>query len=1094
MTESRGDRHRGSGIVAKVTRSRLLVVLAAFALRLGVGADVVVVEARSGGEAAKARLKSGDRLVSWRRIATKASPAASGAFLAPWDVDDFELAQVPLGPVTVLYTRAGKRAVARLGGGEWRLKTRPDSEAEMVLWRTLERAAELSARARYADAKIEWEAARETSLRLKDDRLRALVLRSEARTLIFLQDGEGAEEALREALAIRARTDPGGPPQALALAALALYLGNFKGQEKEGEDLIRNALAIVEKKAAGSLVHAGVLRAAGSLATRRDDLDEANRRLTRALAIASRLAPKGDVAESCYNELGKIARMKGAFAAAEADQRRALAIVLEREPDGVSAAAVWNSLGVIRKQRGDLRGAEEAYGRAAALFEGAAPGSMNVAGITANLGNVALERGDFALAEERHRRALAIREKLAPESREVAASLSDLARVTALEGRPEEAKALAQHAADVARKLAPGSLAEASAFQRLAEVEGGTRAWPAAEEHLRAALAIGAKVAPRGLPTAAIRRMLAEALLAEGRPTDALPLAKESVDVNRRVAPGTTAEGLAWDTLARILAKSGDDAGAEEAFEAGLAALEDQASRLGVSYEGAAAFTAFTADVARDYVDFLVDRGRGSDALKVLERARARRLLSMLKTRDAVFGRWPEPLARRRGEIATAEADAEKALASLDPEKDAAKVEAAQAKRRELRARRAALVAELAASDPVFASALRPRPLDAAAIRRALDPGTLFLAFAVGPERTHLFAVRAGDPADAPVKVGTIASGADDLRREVEILRSLLAGREEQASRVRVQAGQLGGLLFGPAAEALASAERLVIAPDGPLLTLPFGALVAPGSGEWLAARIPLVIAPSATAFVEMRRPAPAKGPARLVVFADPALPGAGAESAEAAFGDAARGGGDSSPLRRYQSGLAPLPGAREEARAIAALWTGPKVVHVGSAATRDRAHRLGSSVRYAHFATHALLDFRFPMESALALAPSGGPSGSGLLPAWDVVDSMRLDADLVTLSGCETALGAAGSGEGLVGLTRAFQIAGARAVAASLWPVSDRSTKELMTRFYRGLARGARKDDALRAAQRALASGEAGPAFASPWHWAAFELFGDGR
>jgi CHAT domain-containing protein len=109
-------------------------------------------------------------------------------------------------------------------------------------------------------------------------------------------------------------------------------------------------------------------------------------------------------------------------------------------------------------------------------------------------------------------------------------------------------------------------------------------------------------------------------------------------------------------------------------------------------------------------------------------------------------------------------------------------------------------------------------------------------------------------------------------------------------------------------------------------------------------------------------------------------------------------------------------------------------------------------------------------------------------------VDSMRLDADLVTLSGCETALGAAGSGEGLVGLTRAFQIAGARAVAASLWPVSDRATKELMTRFYRGLARGARKDDALRAAQRALASGEAGPALAGPWHWAAFELFGDGR
>ena len=172
--------------------------------------------------------------------------------------------------------------------------------------------------------------------------------------------------------------------------------------------------------------------------------------------------------------------------------------------------------------------------------------------------------------------------------------------------------------------------------------------------------------------------------------------------------------------------------------------------------------------------------------------------------------------------------------------------------------------------------------------------------------------------------------------------------------------------------------------------------------------------------------------------------------------------------------------------------------MYSGAAATRERAHRLGRSVRYAHFATHALVDFRFPMESALALAPGKGggrlEETAGLLPAWDIIDSMRLDADLVTLSGCETGLGSGDGGEGLVGLSRAFQIAGARTVAASLWSVSDRSTKELMTRFYRGLVRGQRKDDALRSAQRALISGEAGAAFAHPWHWAAFELFGDGR
>ena len=1083
-----------------MTRPRLLAALLVLALGSAGRADVVVVEAWPGGETAKSKLKAGDRLVSWRRAATRASPAASGAFHAPWEVDDLELAQVPRGPIAVVYTRAGKSMVVRLGGGEWRLRTRPEAESDMALWQTLDRAADLAAKARYADAKVEWEKAREASLRIKDDRLRALVLRSEARTLIFLQDGKGAEEALRETLAIRARTDPGGPPQALALAALALFLGNFKGQEKEGEELVRNALAIVEKRAAGSLVHAGVLRAAGSLATRRDDLDEASSRLTRALAIASRLAPKGDIAESCYNELGKIARMRGDFAAAEADQRRALAIVLERDPDGVFAAAVWNSLGVIRKQRGDLRGAEEAYGRAAALFERAAPGSMNVAGITANLGNVALERGDFALADDRHRRALAIREKLSPESRDVAASLGDLARAVALEGRSEDAKALVQRAAELARKLAPASLAEASALQRLAEIEGGLGEWPAAEEHLRGALAIGAKLAPRGLASAGVRRMLADALLAEGRPADALPLARESAEFHRRVVPGSTSEAIAWDVLAKVLAGTADDAGAEEAFESGLSALEEQADKLGVAYDGAAAFATWTADVYRDYIDFLVARGRGADALHVLERSRARRLLSMLKTRDVIAGRLPEALAKRRGSLAAAEAEVEKSLAALDPEKDAPKLEAAQAKLRDLRAARAGLVSQLAASDPLFAHALHPQPLDLAAVRAALDPGTLFLAWAVEPTRTLMFVVPAGTGEDAKgLHVQPIALGAEEIRREVEIYRSLLASGEAGEARARVQAGHLGDLLLGPAATLLAGAERLLLAPDGPLLALPFGALTAPGSGgAWLVERLPFVVAPSATAFAEMRHAVAAKGPARLVVFADPALPEEAEKPApETAFGDAARGG-EGTPLARYRKGLAPLPGAREEAKAIAGLWMGPKIVYSGAAATRERAHRLGRSVRYAHFATHALVDFRFPMESALALAPGKGggrlEETAGLLPAWDIIDSMRLDADLVTLSGCETGLGSGDGGEGLVGLSRAFQIAGARTVAASLWSVSDRSTKELMTRFYRGLVRGQRKDDALRSAQRALISGEAGAAFAHPWHWAAFELFGDGR
>ncbi len=103
----------------------------------------------------------------------------------------------------------------------------------------------------------------------------------------------------------------------------------------------------------------------------------------------------------------------------------------------------------------------------------------------------------------------------------------------------------------------------------------------------------------------------------------------------------------------------------------------------------------------------------------------------------------------------------------------------------------------------------------------------------------------------------------------------------------------------------------------------------------------------------------------------------------------------------------------------------------------------------------------------------------------------MRIDAELVALSACSSALGKEMSGEGILALTRPFQYAGARTVLASLWQVSDESTARLMSSFYRHLAAGRSKDAALQAAQRELI---ADPVTAHPHHWAAFQLIGDWR
>ena len=101
----------------------------------------------------------------------------------------------------------------------------------------------------------------------------------------------------------------------------------------------------------------------------------------------------------------------------------------------------------------------------------------------------------------------------------------------------------------------------------------------------------------------------------------------------------------------------------------------------------------------------------------------------------------------------------------------------------------------------------------------------------------------------------------------------------------------------------------------------------------------------------------------------------------------------------------------------------------------------------------------------------------------------MRIDADLVTLSACESGLGREMGGEGLIGLTRAFQYAGARSVLASLWKVEDKSTAELMKRFYGYVKAGRPKDEALRLAQIDLIRSAD---FSQPRDWAAFQLNGD--
>jgi CHAT domain-containing protein/Tfp pilus assembly protein PilF len=364
--------------------------------------------------------------------------------------------------------------------------------------------------------------------------------------------------------------------------------------------------------------------------------------------------------------------------------------------------------------------------------------------------------------------------------------------------------------------------------------------------------------------------------------------------------------------------------------------------------------------------------------------------------------------------------------------------------------------------------ALPFQPLPLAEIReRVLDGETLLLELSLGEERSFLWAVTRDrlDTFELPPR-RVLESAA---RRT----HALLA--DSRRTLARAQAGKavadLSRMLLSPVAGRL-EGRRLLFVPDGALHLIPFGSLPWPSAGgEPLLARHEIAVLPSASSLAAMRWEAAARRPPPGVV---------------AVLAD---------PVFRTRGPFARLPYSRQEARTLLALAPpGERLAALGAAASRETVTS-GALERFriVHFATHAVLDPEHPELSGIALSmvDERGRPREGFLRAHEIY-RLRLPADLVVLSACETALGREVRGEGLVGLTQAFFHAGARRVLVSLWPVDDQATAELMRRFYSGLfQKGLRPAEALRQAQDSL---RREPRWSPPSYWAGFILQGEGR
>lgn len=289
-------------------------------------------------------------------------------------------------------------------------------------------------------------------------------------------------------------------------------------------------------------------------------------------------------------------------------------------------------------------------------------------------------------------------------------------------------------------------------------------------------------------------------------------------------------------------------------------------------------------------------------------------------------------------------------------------------------------------------------------------------------------------------------SPADGADRQARVARG--NAPREPAGGAAHALRELYGLLVAPIASALPrdGRRRLTIVPHGPLFRLSFAGLQTP-SGRYLIEDFEIHYTPSIG-----------------VLGATEALSGHAAK--DGALVVAAPSFKSKAPS---SEDLGPLPGAEAEGRTVAALvGASTSALLTGSLATEPEVRRLAAGRRVLHFATHAVVSDDHPLDSFLALAADTAPGGAdGRFTAEEVYD-LRLDADLVVLSGCRTAGGRV-TGDGISGLTRSFIYAGTPSVVATLWDLPDVAGARALPHFYREWARGGNKAAALRSAQLAL-------------------------
>ncbi len=813
-----------------------------------------------------------------------------------------------------------------------------------------------------------------------------------------------------------------------------------------------------------------------------------------ALALEERRGAIGDLS-SIYCEIGGILGLQGDLDAA----RHALGISSElarQAGDVEGEARALRFSAELEINLSELQAANEDLAQARKLLARRSAGN-DLVGVLNDSGMVLSYLGKYKPAQQWYEEALAQSSRVGDAEGIVAATLG-IGEALEATGQREAAAARFETALELSRAHSRRDL-DVRALYDLGRVHREMGQPARAVQELQSAIALESRDHPQR--QAQLLCDLAKAYAQAGRPEDAEMDFEQALHLVRR-SPIVAAE--AWAGLAKLRRDRGELPAARTAADNAL----DLAERVRTAVIRPDERVTFLASLRR-YFELSVDllmrldarepaAGHAAEALAVSEKARARGLLDLLAKERVDLRRGISPQLKQR-ETETSERIAKLARrlsstvasSSPDPEVQQLAHQLDQAEDEELQVN-----ATIVQQRPAYAALLPQRTLGLEEIQDKLDADSALLEYFLGDDTSYLFVVtREGLTSHALAPRATLAALVEEVRTGM--------AREpgKGAHQLAEDSYKLYVALLRPAAGELAGKSHLIVAPDGPLYALSFEALLTrppPAAGAprrelaYLIRDRSVSYAPSASVLAVLlatRRDnsggagGGAAGKA-FVGFGDPQVP-------PAAF--AATRGGAAPPPQNSPAAMPALPGARDEVNRIAQLFPGDAMVFTGAEATEQevKTNPMIGSARYLHFAVHGSLDENEPESSGLRLAAAhpSDPADSGLLQVREVFD-LDLRANLVVLSACQTGVGQQVSGEGIIGMTRAFLYAGAQSVVVSLWQVDDQSTAKLMVSFYRNLQQTGDRAAALQRAKLDLLDSDYSP----PYYWAPFVLVGLAR